>query len=668
MGSLFFSDEELGKKDDDRKPTKLPHMRSQWSPSSAARLPQSRVLKRLTIALVLGLCLYLFIHNIPADLPIRDRRRPVYNHLDDSELEPLPPKPKPMPKLRPARPHSSKPSTKDEPPAPASGSYNGRIQFKNLGASLNAISETNGEYNANRNVLFAASSLKSAAVLLPIACQMGAMLRSYVHFALMSRSEIAFEELRAVNGVADSCEIIFHDARVDHSASSADTRLGTAVTRAFFHIHSYMHPQVVIVDGSSLEENFFLEGVRVQVPDMEVPLIELDADAPTQLSWITKLDSASLAAWDKISIDILIQASSGASGSLIRLLKSLAAADYSSGSVPHLTIELPHKVDPPTAKFLETFQWPPASVYNPTHAKQLTLRHRISSSGLTEEESSVRFVESFWPASPGHSHVLVLSPQAELSPRFFHYLKYSVLEYIHSNAAVVQQWDSRLLGISLDLPSTHLNASEPFVPPVRVAKSRATESDESTSFLWQAPNSNAVLYTGHKWVELHRFVSRTLELQRKTKPPLPAIFADKAISKRYPSWLEHALKLSRARGYWTLYPSQPTAGNLAVVHNELYKAPEEYEADLRKTPEPAELSLTAGPLLESLPGDGSLLHFDDMPFLLWDGTPTNLVGLDASAADYAAEFRRAVGGCDSLAPDDLIPRASVGDLFCTRDD
>lgn len=62
----------------------------------------------------------------------------------------------------------------------------------------------------NKNVLFAASSLKSAAALLPIACQMGTELRSYVHFALMSRSEIGLNELRAVNGVDDSCHIIFH--------------------------------------------------------------------------------------------------------------------------------------------------------------------------------------------------------------------------------------------------------------------------------------------------------------------------------------------------------------------------------------------------------------------------------------------------------------------------
>jgi hypothetical protein len=117
---------------------------------------------------------------------------------------------------------------------------------------------------------------------------------------------------------------------------------------------------------------------------------------------------------------VLIQATQGASGSLIRLLRSLSAADFTSCSIPHLTIELPHDIDTPTVKFLETFQWPPSHVKNRQHVRQLSLRHRIPRARLTEEESSVRFLESFWPADPKNSHVLVLSPQAELSPWFYH--------------------------------------------------------------------------------------------------------------------------------------------------------------------------------------------------------------------------------------------------------
>lgn len=125
-------------------------------------------------------------------------------------------------------------------------------------------------------------------------------------------------------------------------------------------------------------------------------------------------------AWEKINIDILIQAPPAASGSLIHLLKSLSAVDFSAGSVPHLTIELPHDVDRATTEFLKTFQWPPGRSRSGSQPRQLTLRHRIPRGRLTEEESSVRFLESFWPSSSKYSHVLVLSPQAQVSPQFFH--------------------------------------------------------------------------------------------------------------------------------------------------------------------------------------------------------------------------------------------------------
>jgi hypothetical protein len=90
-------------------------------------------------------------------------------------------------------------------------SYNGPIIFPELAPSLRAVTyDTQGQLQDNKNVLFAAGSLDSAAVLLPMACQMGRELRNYVHFALMSRSEIDLDDLKKINGIDDSCHVIFH--------------------------------------------------------------------------------------------------------------------------------------------------------------------------------------------------------------------------------------------------------------------------------------------------------------------------------------------------------------------------------------------------------------------------------------------------------------------------
>jgi hypothetical protein len=160
-----------------------------------------------------------------------------------------------------------------------------------------------------------------------------------------------------------------------------------------------------------------------------------------------------------------------------------------------------------------------------------------------------------------------------------------------------------------------------------------------------------------------------LDFQYRTQS-LPPFFTTKLVSKRYPSWLEHALKLSRARGYWMLYPSEAMAKNLATIHNELYRAPEEYETELEpRMPEGnTELPLLGGTLFESLPAGGSLPPFDEMPLLLWNGATTRLPDLDDAAANYANDFRHAVGGCQELVSEDIVSKTSTKDLFCTKDD
>lgn len=438
-----------------------------------------------------------------------------------------------------------------------------------------------------------------------------------------------------------------------------------------------MHPQAVIVD-SEAEEPLFLKAAREQAVKMNLPapIIELPGGAEDRLSWLTKLDSASLLQWNRVSVDILIHAHTGASGSLIRLLKSLSDGDYMACVVPHLTIELPEEIDPPTRQFLQDFRWPPRSAQSSPGSSQLTLRHRIARRGMSEEESSVRFLESFWPANPAYSHVLVLSPQAELLPNYFHYLKMGVLEYLYSGLAQTQGWDQKLFGISLDLPSTHISGSGPFTPPTTEPKDgggpdSGLAADAPTPFLWQAPNSNAVLFTGEKWAELHGFVSNSLEAQHAATSPL-ALLSEKVVSKEHPAWLEYILRLCRAQGYLTLYPSPALAANLAIVHKELYHQPEEYEnaGDRSRHSDGDEIIYHKASLLDSLqlpPKAGWLPRFQAMPLLTWEGTKTTVQEFGDDAVVYATQFRNTVGGCAGTKVGTLVPQ-TAGNLFCKGDE
>ncbi|OAA65970.1 hypothetical protein SPI_02757 [Niveomyces insectorum RCEF 264] len=772
MQGLFLSDVELGKKDDD-------HNRPRSSGGSGGggggggivsgivgsvgvsglsgggrtptlaflRVQPRKLLRRFLFVFLVAAAVYLFIRHLPSDLPIRDRRRPVYKHQVPGDGQAGGGSPAPYMQGQQQQPYgnqgqspppssprggSAKAGKGGEPPGagipePASGpavySYNGPLRFLALGTSLRAITRTHGGYQHNKNVLFAAGSVQSIAALLPLACQMGSQLRSYVHFAVMSRSGISLDELQDINGIDASCNIFFHDARPDFASISIDKRMEKSVEMAMSHVELYMHPQAVIVDGSNTEEAYLLKGIRSYNKGSQAALIELPTNAAKRLGWLTTLDSASLSSWNKISVDILIHAYPGASGSLIRLLRSLSSADFGAGPVPHLTIELPQTVDPPTDEFLKTFQWPPADAADvagtPT-TRHPTLRHRIPKHGVREEESSVRFLESFWPANLQYSHVLVLSPQTELAPDFFSYVKYALLEYRYSNAALLQEWDKRLFGLSLALPSTALDGTTTFTPPFALKKQPAAGTKRSTppvavgadgegeskgegggegggptSFLWQAPNSNAVLFLGERWVELHRFVAQLLETQQAEKQQAEKqqpeqqqqqqtdlLLTEKRVSKRFPAWLEHALRLCRARGLWLVYPSAPVAGALATVHNELYQPPEEYAADddvagVREEGDAVrahgdEVRLGSRALLDTLlsgrrssSGSSSgLAPFSDLPLLAWDGQPATLADIDEQAAAYANRFRRTVGGCTEGMLSALRPET----LFCNEDD
>jgi hypothetical protein len=240
------------------------------------------------------------------------------------------------------------------------------------------------------------------------------------------------------------------------------------------------------------------------------------------------------------------------------------------------------------------------------------------------------------------------------------------------------------MGISLDLPSTYLNDTTTFSPPRKAAKGNS-DIDEAISFLWQAPNSNAVLYFGDMWIELHSFLSHSLVSQHKL--PTPTTINSPEVGKTYPSWLESILRLARTRGYYFLYSTLANQVGLATIHNELYKPPEEFSnswdveehltpqisADFTADPahhlslQHTEKPLASKSLLNLLPSDGILPSLTDMPLLSWDGKAVKKMELEEAASNYSQVFRREVGGCNTLDEHKAMIEGSADDLFCLDD-
>lgn len=226
------------------------------------------------------------------------------------------------------------------------------------------------------------------------------------------------------------------------------------------------------------------------------------------------------------------------------------------------------------------------------------------------------------------------------------------------------------MGMSLSVPDTLVDGTSGFTPPLQ--RVGDDEQPGQTAFLWQRPSSEAMLFLGSKWIELHHFVSRRLSHQK----PTAGTFATRASGKKYPAWLEYALELSRVRGYYTLYPSQDTARAILGVHNDISDVPEEYQGDVSKKGTPKdfvdegnEQFEPASPMdmLETLPVKGKLQALSvGLPLLSWDGTAKSPKELAAEAVEHTALFRREVGGCEEGGDEKSHnpPKFDSADLFC----
>lgn len=213
---LFPGDEELGKRDDEYKPgMKSPlGLGIVWQQRRASpHLPHRRMVKRIALGLLALIALYYFFYNMPTDLG-QPRTRPNYHPGEDTTHNPT------VPNTTPAKQPAKKPGSISKPgsgkePQVILHDFNGPIKFYKLASTLKAVSGTRGSELLNKNILFAAASLKSAATLLPIACEMALQERNYVHFALLGRDDIAMDILQSVNGISKACKIIFHGIFVD---------------------------------------------------------------------------------------------------------------------------------------------------------------------------------------------------------------------------------------------------------------------------------------------------------------------------------------------------------------------------------------------------------------------------------------------------------------------
>ena len=439
--------------------------------------------------------------------------------------------------------------------------FDGPIKFYSLSSSL--VMEEKDRRGRLPTVLFAFSSLKSAASMLVLACEMGRQERNRVHVAILGRDESRIDDIIRVNGLLENCPIHWHDGRPDYASVSTDRRMMTSVRAAVGHIGNFAHLAAVIFDDSDNEDNFFKQALRQKLQEVSVTGIPIPHGAINSLRWLTRLEASALTRWSSISIDIIIHPVAESSGSLIRLLKSLQAADFHGLPLPGITIQLPPKVEPSVSAALSMFRWPPSS----PGPSRLTVRRRTSPRQLTPMVASLQTVESFYPIHPEESHVLILSPDVELSPLFYHYLMLMLLEYKYSGSQLHLR--NSLAGFSLETLAS-LRQESPL--------------DETDFLLSQLPSSAAALYFGDTWANFHRFVTSRLDTELEQETPQ---FTSRLSADHTPAFMGYLLEMFRTQNSFMLYPSSHNDLAFATVHTETAEIPEEFRHPANQNAAPA---------------------------------------------------------------------------------
>ncbi|KAF3043075.1 hypothetical protein E8E11_002476 [Didymella keratinophila] len=687
-------DVELGKKDDDHK----------FKPARRSGFPLRWRRKRI-LAMILGLIAFsVFMHYTGSS---SGEKKSV--HANPFAYTP--------PSRDPAHDSGSRWTEIQEPTgappglrSPSKGeptphTFPGPFKFYRLARSLRGAAHTDGYRKINRNVLFAAASLQSAATLIPLACEMGRWNRNWVHVAFLGREDIPLDDILAINGVdREACKVLWHDARPDYSEWSTEERAQASVQSALTHIQSFLHPQVAVVDDEGSEDAFFTAGVRNRTDAFGMPRIEVPVGSSEEYTWMTRLDAGSLSAWHTPTVDILVQVPADSS-SVLHLLKSLKEADYAGLGYPRITLDLPPSLDPTVQRVLESFVWP--HTHHRNAENQLVLRRRIPNHRASQEAAAIAFAESFFPANRD-AHVLVLDPAAVVAPSYFHYIKYALLEYRYSSFG--RDDSSSVMGISLELPSMLVDGETPLTPPgkrdMHAAQYTAladlsdkTARGAGVPFAMQAPNAHASLFFGHVWSEWHSFLGERVSMHQQRLGKGKGASRVKLLSETMPSWAEYMLEFMRARGYFLLFPGTTGKEALVSVHGEMVRAPEEFTSSTSKAsgdeedetpkldldapflraasggqqgklkpPEPP-LVRHSQPIHRTLPFDGDLPEVEHLPKLLYNGHKMDPSSIAVVAAKYRRQFMEEVGGCK-------VPKGkkrkqvqgSARDLFCFGDE
>lgn len=218
--------------------------------------------------------------------------------------------------------------------------------------------------------------------------------------------------------------------------------------------------------------------------------------------------------------------------SLERLLDSLKSTHY-FGDTVQISISMEQTADPTTHRMIRNLDWK----HGPVH-----VRHRIMLGGLMPA-----IVESWYP-STDHTYGVFLEDDVEVSPLFYAWLKFSLLQYRYTASG--RALSKRLFGISLYQPKNVELRPEGRMPFDAHNLFSDLSLPYNSPYLSQVPCSWGAAYFPEAWREFHQYLS--LRLSEHSIDISTTIVPD-VRSNRWPrSWKKYFIEMVYLRGYLML--------------------------------------------------------------------------------------------------------------------
>lgn len=241
--------------------------------------------------------------------------------------------------------------------------------------------------------------------------------------------------------------------------------------------------------------------------------------------------------WNTFDIKIMITTDKKPHA-LARLLNSATNAHYLGDKVD-LTILMDQTTDQVTQALSNNYKWKKGAK---------SVRHRIATTPKTPI-----FVESWYPAS-NDEYAIILNNDIELSPMFYIWAKYAILQYRYAS------FSDQLFGVSLYSPQ--ILETDP--SGRRLFNASQTVQDDA--YMMQLPSYSGAVYFPEHWREFHDYITARMvdingfEMQEVIVPNLRS-------SEWERSWRKYFEELIYLRSYVMLYPTH----SLSTVHLELKK-------------------------------------------------------------------------------------------------